>query len=530
MDRNRSGMSISNLILPAILLIPLWGMMSGDAAGQWTEKAKLLPNNGGDGFLFGFGVAVDSQGSSLVGAPWNHGAGYQQGSIFAFHESGGNWIQSQQLLSIPSSDLDWFGWSIDISESGEWAVVGAPQGDFSPLPGSAYVYRMINGSWTLHQKLSRSTGYGGDKFGFSVSISGDTIVVGSHSAENGSGDITGAAYVYQYEGNDWIEKQKLIAFNVSAGDQFGYSVSISGDAILIGAPYKDTMAGTSYVFRFQGQDWQEEQELLGTGVMLHDQFGQSVSLSGEWAAVGSMYDSDIFQSSGSVYLFRYENYSWYQETEIHLSDAAVGDTFGHAVAISGNTLLAGAYQSDALGNSSGAAYAYYFNGLNWGREQKLLPSDGAEGDNFGVRLALSGNMALIGAAWDDDQGLNSGSAYIFDLTPPPLSLQISPSPLLQNQPAQFQVSNGSPLESTWLVYSTTGGNCTFSVPQLHVVLDLCPPGQQGGYTNPIASGLTDSNGDITWTLTMPAVASPHQVWFQAIQDRKVSPVVQTLIQ
>jgi len=215
-----------------------------------------------------------------------------------------------------------------------------------------------------------------------------------------------------------VEEQKLLASDGAADDRFGDSVSISGNVALVGAELDDdkgTDSGSAYVFRWSGGSWVEEQKLLASDGAADDRFGSSVSISGNVALVGAELDDDKGTDSGSAYVFRWNGSSWLEEQKLLASDGAGSDYFGSSVSISGNVALVGAYLDDDNGTYSGSAYVFRWNGSSWVEEQKLLASDGAADDRFGDSVSISGDMALVGAFWDDDNGTDSGSAYVFEI-------------------------------------------------------------------------------------------------------------------
>jgi hypothetical protein len=183
-------------------------------------------------------------------------------------------------------------------------------------------------------------------------------------------------------------------------------------------------SGSAYVFRWDGSSWVEEQKLLASDSTEHDYFGDSVSISGDVALVGAL-DYDDF--SGSAYVFRWDGVGWVEEQKLLASDGTALDHFGGSVSISEDAALVGAYGDYHNGVAySGSAYVFRWDGSSWVEEQKLLTSDGATydfikgsyGNHFGGSVSISGDVALVGATFDDDNGAYSGSAYVFKITQP----------------------------------------------------------------------------------------------------------------
>ncbi|MEK6676470.1 MAG: FG-GAP repeat protein [Planctomycetota bacterium] len=265
---------------------------------------------------------------------------------------------------------------------------------------------------TQSQKLLASDGVAFNALGYNVAISGDVLILGQYD----SLDHSPGAYVFRNNGSNWSQEQKLVRTGTLENDFFGYSVSVDGDVSLVGAPYNSSGAiapGAAYIFRWNGSTWIEEQKLIASDGVNGDLFGHAVSLSGNIAMVGARGDDDSGGGSGSVYAFHWNGTSWIQRQKLLASDGANGDAFGEYVALSGGVVVVGAKGDDDNGPNSGSAYIFRWNGFSWFEEQKLLPSDGTQNDLFGERVAVFGNTALVGADDNDDNGGGSGSAYVF---------------------------------------------------------------------------------------------------------------------
>ena len=322
-------------------------------------------------------------------------------------------ITEVKLLATDGAAEDQFGDSVSIS--GNVALVGAEGDDDKGIDsGSVYVFRWNGSSWVEGPKLLASDGAAGDQFGQSVSISGDVALVGAPEEDNNS---PGKAYVFRWNGSNWVEGPKLLASDGAAGDNFGQSVSISGDVALVGAEGDDDKgdwSGSAYVFRRDGNSWGEEQKLIAPDGAAQDGFGGSVSISGDVALVGAYNGDGNSTDSGSAYVFRWDGRSWVEEQELIASDGATDDGFGGSVTISGDVALVGASEEekDLPDAGSGMAYVFRWDGNSWGQEQKLLASDGAAGDQFGQSVSISGDLALVGAE-QIEFVLGKGKAYIF---------------------------------------------------------------------------------------------------------------------
>jgi hypothetical protein len=215
----------------------------------------------------------------------------------------------------------------------------------------------------------------------------------------------------------WIEVQNIHSSDGASGDIFGCAVALSGDTALITAPWNDdngTDSGSAYVFIRTGTTWTQQAILLTSDGAAGDQFGYFASLDGNTALIGAPADDS---SRGSAYVFTRTGTTWTQQQKLLASDGAAGDNFGTFNTLSGDTAFIGAPFDDDNGTNSGSAYVFTRTGTTWTQQQKLLASDGAKGDQFSYYgISLDGDTAIIGANHDDDMGANSGSAYVFTRT------------------------------------------------------------------------------------------------------------------
>ncbi len=315
-----------------------------------------------------------------------------------------------KLVASDAAESDLFGRSVSIS--GDTVIVGAQlDDDAGTSSGSAYIYKFDGTNW-IETKLVASDAAGRDQFGFSVSISGDTAIVGSNLDDDG-GTSSGSAYIYKFDGANWIET-KLVASDAAESDLFGQSVSVSDDTAIVGSYLDDdggTDSGSAYIYKFDGTNWIET-KLVASDAASNNLFGRSVSVSGDTAIVGSSGDDS---SSGSAYIYKFDGANW-NETKLVASDAAGNDQFGFSVSISGDTAIVGSFLDDDAGTDSGSAYIYKFDGTNW-NETKLVASDAAGSDQFGRSVSISDDTTIVGSQLDDDAGTDSGSAYVFSLNP-----------------------------------------------------------------------------------------------------------------
>jgi uncharacterized repeat protein (TIGR01451 family) len=383
----------------------------------WSEQQKLVASDGASGD--GFGISVSVSGDTVaVGACFDEtAAGAYSGSAYVFVLSGAVWSEQQKLLASDGAPSDMFGCSVSLS--GDTALVGAYGDDTAK--GSAYVFVRSGTTWNEQQKLLASDGEeGGDAFGHSVSVSGDTTLVGARFDITPGGFAAGSAYAFARSGTIWSEEQKLLPWNLPADDLLGYSVSASGDTVVVGSPFDDTLggsdAGSAYVFVRSGSGWSEEQKLLADDGAPGDRFGSAVSVSGDTLVIGAYNDDTAAGSdAGSAYVFVRSGTLWSEQQKLVASDGTAGDLFGRSVSVSGDTTVIGAPTDDtAAGVDAGSAYVFLRSGSVWSEQRKLVASDGAADDGFGVSVSISGDSAVAGSYLDDTAGgLDAGSAYVF---------------------------------------------------------------------------------------------------------------------
>jgi len=342
--------------------------------------------------------------------------------------SGVVWPQQANLTASDAAANDNFGYSVGVS--GDLAVVGSRYDDNinGANAGAAYVFVRdpVLGTWTQDAKLVASDGAAFDNFGYSVAISCHTILVGALYDDNANGIDAGSAYVFTKDPvtGVWTQQQKLLASDGSAFDNFGTSVALDGDRAVVGAPFHakglTSDAGSAYVFvRDPVTDtWAQQAELTASDAGADDQFGTSVAISGGTAVVGSPFTDRVFLFDfGAAYVFVWcpETGTWEQQAKLSASDGAEFDNFGFSVGVSGDTAVVGApfHSKDPLvGNQEGAAYVFVRDvGLGvWSEQAKLTASDAAPFEDFGWSVAISCDTVVVGAINDSDF---AGSAYVY---------------------------------------------------------------------------------------------------------------------
>ncbi|MFN7783360.1 MAG: FG-GAP repeat protein [Lysobacterales bacterium] len=387
---------------------------------SWSQRAKLVANDGAARHRFGESVALDGD-TALIGA-WGQdlGNGRYRGAAYVFVQGNGVWTQQAKLVAADGSTSDQFGFSVALS--GESALVGAYLTEIGTNSdqGAAHVFTRSGAQWSQQALLVAEDGSNGDRFGSAVSLHGDTAVMGAFSADIGTNSNQGAAYVLERTAGSWSQQHKLHTGIGSTEDQFGFSVAVAGDTALVGAPFDDVGSnidqGSAFVFRRSGNAWLLRAKLVAEDGASGDRFGHAVAVSGDTALVGAyLHSVGSAAEQGSTYVFTRNGSTWTQQAKLVPNDGRVFDWFGYAVAVSGDTALVGARFGDVGASfNQGSAYVFTRNGGIWTQQAKLVAADGAEQDWFGSSVALFGNTALVGATQHGVSGVpRQGAAYVF---------------------------------------------------------------------------------------------------------------------
>jgi len=381
------------------------------------EKAKFFPPDGNANDSFGISVAIDGN-TAVVGAYQNDSNGSDCGAAYVYEFTGSQWIEKQKLVSSDGSANDQFGRSVAIE--GNSIVVGSYYGDSNePNTGSAYVFSRLGSVWTQQQKLIAPDAATNDRFGCSVAIDNNTIVIGAYRRNI----YTGCAYVFTRTSSNWSFQQKLTASDAETGDYFGYSVAIDNNTIIIGVPYDDysglDYTGSAYLYKKQDTTWLEQDILRASDSSQMAHFGNSVAIDGNWAVIGA-YECNIenTNTAGAAYVFANTDAGWVEQQKLFDANSpAYGEDFGWAVAIKNDTILAGCVNDSVNGKQAGAVFEFVRTGSTWVQSDRLTAGDANTDDKFGSSLALSGRHIIIGAPYNSNNGKSTGSAYIFDNFP-----------------------------------------------------------------------------------------------------------------
>jgi len=445
------------------LFYVILGLLSFTVYGQeWEDIMKIVPSGRGPatGDFFGASSLSDkaiavSGNYAIVGASNededvnNENPVLNAGAAYIFKREGNAWVELQKIVASDREEMDNFGSSVAIND--DFIVVGAFQESKPAGSGAAYIFKREGDTWVEQQKIMASDIQMNDRFGISVAIDGNYIVIGSYTNDyNANNDESsfisnaGAAYIFTKDGTLWVQQQKIVASVRGENDFFGRSVAISGDYIVVGSFNEDedvnegnTMlnSGSAYVFIRDGNTWTEQQKLVASDRGAGDLFGYSVDIDNDFIVIGAYQeDEDVNEgntmlNSGSAYIFKHNGNAWNQQQKIVSTDRSEGDSYGYSVAISRDYIVIGANSkveewirpngTPGPAANAGVAYIYFNNGVSWIQQQKIIAIGGNLPSNyFGTDVAIEGIYTFVGGFQGFDVNgenyiQNSGSVYIY---------------------------------------------------------------------------------------------------------------------
>lgn len=416
-------MQLQHLTCAALASLVLCHAARAQLGGPFVgaEQARLVGADAVFGDLFGGAVDVDGA-TAVMGSPSDSAPGLSSaGSVYVFVRSGTSWAQQQKLVASDAAASDRLGGAVAID--GDTLVAGADQKSLTGvnLAGAAYVFVRSGSTWTQQQRLTASDAAIFDRFGNSVAISADTILVAARGEDPGNLLQAGSVYVFVRSGATWTQQAKFFADDAAPGEQFGQFVALDGDTALIATPFDShpllTVAGSAYVFTRTGATWTQQQKLLAFDAAPHDWFGYGVAIHGDTALVGAPQDDHSgFTDAGAAYVYTRSGATWSLQGKLTSVAPGTDQNFGGAVALSGSiALIAQASVDNTDASDAGAVYAYSRSGALWSYETALWPGDAANGDEFGVGVALDGTTALVGSYYTP----SFGSGYAFELQTAP---------------------------------------------------------------------------------------------------------------
>jgi hypothetical protein len=412
--------------LPVVALV--CGMLPAPVEAQFSQQGpKLVASDAIGNAEQGASVSLSADGNTaIVGGPDDNNLA---GAAWVYTRSGGVWSEQAKLIGTDAIGPAFQGVSVSLSADGNTAIVGGSSDNFqgSGNAGAAWVYTRSGGGWSQQAKLVGTGAVGPAAQGVSVSLSvdGNTAIVGGPFDNfQGAGPV-GAAWVYTRSGGVWSEQAKLIGTDAIGPAFQGVSVSLSadGNTAIIGGDADNggipSGVGAAWVFTRSSGAWTQQAKLVGTGAIGGALQGVSVALSadGNTAIVGGPDDDNggiPFGGVGAAWVYTRSAGVWTQQQAKLVATDAVGPAnqgFSVSLSSDGNTSVVGGRLDSAGGFQVGATWVYTRSGGGWSQQAKLVGT-GAVGrawQGYSASLSANGRTAMVGGLSDD----SNGAAWVF---------------------------------------------------------------------------------------------------------------------
>ena len=435
----------------------------GAARAQCPEMEKFVPSTVSHYDHTGWSTALSGD-VAVLGAPERDVVGTDEGAAWVYRFDGTNWNEEALLTGGDSANYDDFGYAV--AADGSWIAIGAPHHDSLDVDaGAVYLFEYSGGSWSLDKKLTASDGGAGDRFGQSLAMEGDFLVVGAPGDDITTTDV-GSAYVFQYQGSfvGWQEAQKLTAPTPAAYDQFGFALDMDDERIAVGVPYRDSPnydAGAVLTWTLGASTWIYEDEFTSSTAENYDNLGYDVGVDGGELVAGLPGDDDLGWDTGSLVVFHYESSSWTEKAKLYGQTVTDYDYFGQRVDVQNGVIVAAVRYANVNGIDSGILYSYLRRGSTWYFDQPHGASTGAAYDQFGCGVALDDFRALTGAWYDDDGASDGGVGFLHGVGK--FMLDAEPNTVSEGDPLTFTSACGTPGTPCWFAVMQINSSPYFQI-------------------------------------------------------------------
>jgi len=384
------------------------------AVNNLIAEIKINPDDGSEDDRFGESVLIEDQWM-FIGANRDYNNDVNSGSVYVYtYDQDMNTIFYDKLIPSDYVHDQFFGKTI--SYDNNWlAVSSIYDNDNGIKSGSVYLFNFNGSSWVEHSKLIAYDGSAFDRYGYSIDIKSGKLAVGS-IYDDDNGENSGSVYLYEYTNNLWSLSAKLSPNYLTEMDFFGFSVSLSDDFLAVSAPQSDVgnlEAGIVNLYSLNPNNYLESTILSPEDLNTYNHFGYRTYLESDFLIVSSIYDDDLTVNAGSVYVYKYINDEWFYYDEVFASDGIANDNFGISLSMYNNWLSIGSIDDDN-GIDSGSLYLFKYEDDTFIEKTKINPSDGSQYDEYSSSISIESDYLLVGSKFDDDNGNNSGSVYFYN--------------------------------------------------------------------------------------------------------------------
>ena len=420
-----------------------------------SEEQQLIDKpNGKTLDAFGRRVAISGDRAAVSADAEN-----SMGAVYAYELDGDSWTLAQKVLPADLEFLDRFGFSLVME--GSTMIVGNPRDDDQAADsGSVVVFEHDGAQWAEITELTPSVGVELGQFGWSLALDGDVLVVGAIGDESPGENNTGAAWVFRHDGTEWVEEQRLSVPGLDDFDELGFAVAVDGDDVFVAAVNDDGVgidSGAVYTFSYDGVEWNEGQKLVSGDIAGGDWFGWALDVDGDLLAVSAPQHDAAAENSGALYFFERPGGVWVESDKIVPDGAGAFENFGWSVDLEGPRMVVGAAAADSF---SGALYLFQDVGTQWLESHfwtgSAGPGTGFFNDSLGASVALDGAHVLGGAPFADADQEDAGVAYAYEVTD--LAMAALPQTVQTGDDVTLRVCGGAPGEDVVIYLRGFGGD------------------------------------------------------------------------
>ncbi len=422
------GQATSSLSRRYLLVICFFWATTLIVRSSDAQITRIFSAAGDASESFGRAVAVDGD-LMVVGAPDHYRSQYNvaddYGAVYVFERIGSSWIETEKIIPEEPFHKAHFGKTVALD--GNTLVVGAPYAPNYNTPGTVYIYERDQAGWTLILKLRLSDGGAyADKFGWSLAIKNGRLIVGGIAKLPGNNEFKGAVYVFEKIDSEWIETAILTAESINYATDFGRSIDLDVDVVVVGASLQAKSSveysdGAVYVFRKLDTGWVQEAELTVKINVLsawNKWFGYAVTLDGDHLLVGEPRDVDLTTDieqqymTGAVFAFEFDGQSWNMNQKFYGSRPSKSSNFGSSLDLSGEVLLVGS-PSGGQYEPGGAVYAFEYSDSGWTESVRMVVPENLN-NGLGINVTISGEYFFVGATRLFRSYGESGGVVVFE--------------------------------------------------------------------------------------------------------------------